>query len=183
MWIEVQIDWLISAAVILQQIFLFSPLTPLVHVIIVNQRHFSFVILSNFAFLFNFSVNLFWIKNGVIISNSYVTHMGWVTPFVTKCYVFTLVNIFTSGHPEVLDHQLYWKIGPGFVRILQKFSSVRKTSFISLTLSWRRLLSYRNQSIDLQSKSVDWFLYDNGLRHERVNVLMLKNKTGVINIK
>ena len=38
-----------------------------------------------------------------------------------------------------------------------------------LTLSWRRSLSYRNQSIDLQSKSVDWFLYDNGLRHERVN--------------
>ena len=29
-------------------------------------------------------------------------------------------------------------------------------------------LSYRNRSIDLQSKSKDWFLYDNGLRHERV---------------
>ena len=27
---------------------------------------------------------------------------------------------------------------------------------------------YRNQSIDLRSKSMDWFLYDNGLRHERV---------------
>ena len=39
-----------------------------------------------------------------------------------------------------------------------------------LTLSWRGSLSYRNQSIDLQSKSVDWFLYDNGLRHERVNI-------------
>ena len=38
----------------------------------------------------------------------------------------------------------------------------------SLTLSWRRPLSHRNQSIDLQSKSMDWFLYDNGLRHERV---------------
>ena len=37
-----------------------------------------------------------------------------------------------------------------------------------LTLSWRRLLSYRNQSIDLRSKSMDWFLYDNGLRYERV---------------
>ena len=29
-------------------------------------------------------------------------------------------------------------------------------------------LSYRNQSIDLQSKSMDWFLYDKGLLHERV---------------
>ena len=32
------------------------------------------------------------------------------------------------------------------------------------------LLSYRNQSIDLLCKSMDWFLYDNGLRHERVKV-------------
>ena len=29
-------------------------------------------------------------------------------------------------------------------------------------------LSYRNQSIDLRSKSMDWFLYDRDLRHERV---------------
>ena len=41
----------------------------------------------------------------------------------------------------------------------------------ALTLSWRRLFSYRNQSIDLQSKSMDWFLYDNGLRLERVKCL------------
>ena len=37
-----------------------------------------------------------------------------------------------------------------------------------LTLSWRRPLSYKNQSIELLRKSMDWFLYDNGLRHERV---------------
>ena len=37
-----------------------------------------------------------------------------------------------------------------------------------LTLSWRRLLSYRNQSIDFLCKSMDWFLYDNDLHHERV---------------
>ena len=37
---------------------------------------------------------------------------------------------------------------------------------INLTLSRRRSLSYRNQSVDLQNKSMDWFLYDNGLRHE-----------------
>ena len=39
-----------------------------------------------------------------------------------------------------------------------------------LTLSWRRPLSYRNQSIDLLCKSVDWFLYDNGLPHKRVKI-------------
>ena len=38
----------------------------------------------------------------------------------------------------------------------------------SLTLSRRRPLSYRNQSTDLLRKSMDWFLYDNGLRLERV---------------
>ena len=37
-----------------------------------------------------------------------------------------------------------------------------------LTLSGRKPLSYRNQSIDLWSKSMDWFLYDNDLCHERV---------------
>ena len=45
---------------------------------------------------------------------------------------------------------------------------VKKTSS-ALTLLWREPLSYRNQSTDMKSKSMDWFLYDNGLRHERVN--------------
>ena len=36
-----------------------------------------------------------------------------------------------------------------------------------LTLSLRRPLSYRN----LSSKSMDWVLYDNGLRHERIKGL------------
>ena len=39
---------------------------------------------------------------------------------------------------------------------------------VSLTLSWQRSLSYRNQSIDLHCKSMDWFLYDRDLRHERI---------------
>ena len=34
-----------------------------------------------------------------------------------------------------------------------------------LTLSWQRSLSNRNQSTDLQSKTMDWFLYDRGLLH------------------
>ena len=37
-----------------------------------------------------------------------------------------------------------------------------------LTHSWRKSLSYRKQSIDLQSKSMDCFLYDRNLRHERI---------------
>ena len=42
-----------------------------------------------------------------------------------------------------------------------------------LTLSWRRSLSYRNQSIDLLSTSMDWDLYDNGPRHERVKMQLV----------
>ena len=45
---------------------------------------------------------------------------------------------------------------------------------IRLTLSWRRPISYRNQSIDLRSKSMDWFLYDIGLRNERVKIFSSK---------
>ena len=32
------------------------------------------------------------------------------------------------------------------------------------------VLSYRNQSIDLLRKSMDWLLCDRGLRHKRVKV-------------
>ena len=49
-------------------------------------------------------------------------------------------------------------------RILKQFCLTK----ILLTHSWRRPLSYRNPSIDLLGKSMDWFLYGNGLRHERV---------------
>ena len=46
------------------------------------------------------------------------------------------------------------------------------TTWLSdLTLSWRRLSSYRNQSTELRSESVDWFLNEYGLRHERVKLL------------
>ena len=41
-----------------------------------------------------------------------------------------------------------------------------------LNLSWRRSLLCRNQSIDLQSKPMDWLLYDKNLRHERINALV-----------
>ena len=38
----------------------------------------------------------------------------------------------------------------------------------TLTLSWRRSPLYRNQTNDLQSKSMDRFLYDREPLHERV---------------
>ena len=45
-----------------------------------------------------------------------------------------------------------------------------------LTLSWRRSLSYRNQSIDLLCKTIDWFLNDRDFCHERVKWDILQAK-------
>ena len=47
-----------------------------------------------------------------------------------------------------------------------------KERLLFKTLSWRRSLSCRNQSLDLRSKSMDWFLYDRDIRHERVKTPM-----------
>ena len=44
--------------------------------------------------------------------------------------------------------------------------------FVILTLSWRRSQSYRNQSIDLLCKSMDWFLYDGELPDEIVKEVL-----------
>ena len=51
----------------------------------------------------------------------------------------------------------------------------------SLTLSWKSFLSHRNQFIDLQSKSMDWLLYDKDLRHKTVKALLLANR--LINLR
>ena len=42
-----------------------------------------------------------------------------------------------------------------------------------LTLSWRGSLSQRNQSINLQNKWMDWFLYDRDLRHIELSVKLI----------
>ena len=40
------------------------------------------------------------------------------------------------------------------------------------------ILSFRKQSIDLLWKSVDWFLYDRDLRHERDKILLYNVQSG-----
>ena len=42
-------------------------------------------------------------------------------------------------------------------------------TLMTLTLSRQRSPSYRNQFIDLNSKSIDWFLYHRGHVHERAD--------------
>ena len=48
--------------------------------------------------------------------------------------------------------------------------------FCSLTLSRRRSVPYRNQSIHFLCKSMDWFLYDKDLRHESIKRARKSNK-------
>ena len=48
-----------------------------------------------------------------------------------------------------------------------------------LTHSWRKSLSYRNQSIDLFCKSMDQFLYDTDLRHERVGTCVFMTQLNI----
>ena len=46
---------------------------------------------------------------------------------------------------------------------------VNKTFVQTHLFSWWRSISHRNQSIDVLCKSMDWFLHDRNLRHERAN--------------
>ena len=65
--------------------------------------------------------------------------------------------------------------------IIQIFPYNFFESFLSptiSTLSWRRSILYRNQSIDLLCKLTDWFLYDRDYHHERV-----KHSSGIIRMR
>ena len=66
------------------------------------------------------------------------------------------------------------------INMLRSTSEVIWQILLDLTLSRRRLLSYRNQSTDLLCKSMDWFLHDNGLRHERVKIIVFKFQSHLI---
>ena len=84
-----------------------------------------------------------------------------------------LVLIWFSANPTF--QTLYKKLLFSMARFLFCFCFFETLHFQvfierELTLSWQRPLSYRNQSIDLHSKSMNRFLYDNGLRHERAKL-------------
>ena len=82
------------------------------------------------------------------------------------------ISDYSSRHPfaHPLENNQYLKEYVGFV------CKNPCTKALTLTLSWRRPLSYRNQPIDLQSKLMNWFLYDNGVRHERVKYIKQATK-------
>ena len=97
---------------------------------------------------------------------------------ITSMDIFLL--FYRSRPPEVIlvklvilalaHSKFFWKNDYLFKLLRGKTNlKFRLHDLIYLTLSWRRSLSYRNHSIDLLFKSVDWFLYERDLRHEKVN--------------
>ena len=72
-----------------------------------------------------------------------------------------------SGSKRFVGWLLGWRSLSFLRHWLNKYHEILGTFW--LTLSWWRFLSYRTQSIDLWCKSMDWFIYDRDLRHDRVN--------------
>ena len=64
---------------------------------------------------------------------------------------------------------------PRETRGTYKIVGIPRVVVDEVTLSLRRPLSYRNQSIDLLCNSMDWFLYNRNLRCNRVNPKMYIN--------
>ena len=97
-------------------------------------------------------------------------HIYWFsyTTSCTRSYILIFIHyimhliIYIDFHTlhHAIDH-IYW-----FHTLITSASWHILYLYIMhwLSLSWRRSLSYRNQFIDLLCKSMDWFLYDNGLR-------------------
>ena len=118
---------------------------------------------------------LSWIIALWVIPNGFFEgNIKYVQGVVLVSFLLDL-NYFSRGTNECFQIQLakrclkLWKKTRLIWRIVLWVGS-KVIIALAAQLLWPRPLSYRNQSIDLLSKSIDWFLYDNGLRHERVNV-------------
>ena len=93
-------------------------------------------------------------------------HYGQGAASLTRSCQYIYFSVFpTDAHWETRNEVGYLSV---FEHPVEFETSTLRFSWIALTLSWRRPLSYRNHSIDLLCKSIDWFLYENCLCHERV---------------
>ena len=75
-----------------------------------------------------------------------------------------------DNQKEIIIHCLVWSTRKMLVHNWKLTGTYYLMKF-GLTLSWRKPISYRNQPINLLCKSIDWFLYDIVLHHERVKVI------------
>ena len=68
----------------------------------------------------------------------------------------------------------YQSLHSKFAFIFISSAFIFHVMFLLILLWWKSL--YRNQSIDLHSKSKNQFLYDRDLRHERLKVVFDRKK-------
>ena len=118
--------------------------------------------------------NFFW-----VIVNFFkpLTPLTTIWPFVLMVpFIWMLYSILQTSKMELFAERPFnYSRKKLYLRWLQREDWNEKGWGLLLlrkpreiTLSWRRSLSYRNQCIGLLCKSLDWFLYDKDLRHERV---------------
>ena len=106
-----------------------------------------YIYISMPVYLFYLSVSLY-ISSFLYLSTSLDLWISFYFSITLNLYLKILLSV-CSHYP--LSHRHFLCSTPSF----QDFC---------LTLSWRGPLSYRNRY------HIDWFLYDNGLRHERVKL-------------
>ena len=138
------------------------------------------LLFSHIVFLFTPSFSYSMLDSILEIKNTNIIIFGtkyelFIPRYLSLSFIaFGQAKIFFNNHilmNILIDILFCDKKSPNNISYRKTFQKKKRTRVnknIFLILSWRRPLSYRNQSIDLQSKSMDWFLYDNGLRHERV---------------
>ena len=112
----------------------------------------------DFSEFFREDITSFPMNSKNILDNSLIIY---------KC--FTLLKRSTH-FPILYPLKNFWLSG------VFREHKMRAPAKNGLTLSWTRFLSYRNLSIDLLCKSMDWFLYDRNLRHERDKPIEWLNK-------
>ena len=88
----------------------------------------------------------------------------------------TICRLLPTNCLSVFDHFVRLVLKGLMVLYIVILYSFQVGGYQVLTLSWRKSLLYRNQSIDLQCKSMDWFLHDRDLRRERVKRLSFSRK-------
>ena len=118
----------------------------------------------------------------------------WCTIMLLNVLLSFLCYLLIKGTHVFLMHNKYGLIFS--LTLVLRFNSLSQTlrcrdinifRFMkeknALTYSWWRPLSYRNPSVDLRSKLMDWFLYDNGRRHERIKQNQLNSTVSCIQLK
>ena len=121
--------------------------------------------------LWEWLLNVFWQNMSRRKLETDIWSSTQIQKFIMRCYFYWLGYLYCLLNKPMICFVLtmFSKI-----RVKCMYSDLAAVVYmvafrsITFTLSWRRPLSYTNQSIDLLCKSMEWFLYDNGLRHERV---------------